>query len=790
MIPTIKKIAVLGSGVMGSGIACHLANAGFQVLLLDLPYKGADHPRNHIAETALAKAVRQKPAPLYHSSYAARIRTGNFEDHLKDIRDADWVIEVVVEKAEIKQQLFEQVEKFRKTGSLVSTNTSGIPVSMLAQGRSDDFRRHFLGTHFFNPPRYLRLLEIIPTAETDPTVTSFLLDFGERILGKQTVLCKDTPAFIANRIGVYSLAKCFQLAEKSGLPLPVIDKLTGPAIARPNTGTFRLADLVGNDVGVNVMQGIRKLCPNDEQVSAFEIPAYMQFLIDNNYLGQKTGQGFYKKTGEKTAAGKPIYHALNLKTNAYEPDPRIELPSLGLSKQIDQPEKRIKAVYRSEDAGGQFIREYFAGLFSYVSHRIPEIADSIVQVDDAMKAGFAWSFGPFEYWDIIGLEAGIEAIRSYGYSLPTWIENMTANGHSSFYKTEDGLRLAYNPAERQYEPVPGAGSRVSLQLLRSKSPVFSNDELTLHDIGEGVLCAEFQSKANAIGEGILRGLNESIRIAEEEGWKGLVIGNEATNFTVGANLMLIAMMAFQEEWDELDMAVRVFQQTSMRCRYAAVPVVAATQGYVFGGGVELGMHCDSIIASAESYIGLVEAGVGLIPGGGGTKEFALRLSDGFVSGDVQIPSLVDRFKTIVLAQVATSAREAFDLGYLIKYRDEVSINTALTLTLAKNKVLALSQNYVPPVPRSDIQVLGQQGLASLYAAANEFKLGNYASDHDIKIAHKLAWVLCGGDLTGTQRVSEDYLLDLEREAFLSLCGEQKTLERIQYMLENNKPLRN
>ena len=785
----IKKIAVLGSGVMGSGIACHMANAGFQVLLLDLPGKEGQS-RNQPAEQALAQAIKQKPAPLYHSGFISRISTGNFEDDLSQIKEVDWVIEVIVEKLEIKQALFEKVDQLRRPGTIISSNTSGIPIHFMTEGRSDDFRKHFLGTHFFNPPRYLRLLEIIPGPETEPALIDFMMHFGEMFLGKQTVLCKDTPAFIANRVGVYSMARIFQLTEAASLPISVVDKLTGPVIGRPNTGTFRLADLVGHDTGVKVMLGIQQNCLADEQAGAFSVPAYMQFLLDKGFLGNKTGQGFYKKGEGKNAKGQTEYLSLNLKTLEYEKEGKSDLPSLGISKQIEDPEKRIRAVYDAPDAGGQLIKDHLIGLFSYVSHRIPEIADQINSIDDALKAGFAWSYGPFEYWDIIGLQKGVDDIKAAGLSVSPWIEQMIADGFTSFYSFADQQPMMYSPLAKRYIPIPGAGSKVNLRAFRQKVPVSKNDESVLHDIGDGVLCFEFRSKANVIGEGILRGLNESIRIAEEDGWKGLVIGNHATNFSVGANLMLIGMMAFQEEWDELETAVHYFQQTSMRCRYSSVPVVMATQGYVFGGGCELAMHCDAVTAAAESYIGLVEAGVGLIPGGGGTKEFAVRLSSSFKNGDVQIPQLIERGKNLATAAVATSAYEAFDLGYLDAARDEVVLNLTSNIAEAKRKVLDLHTHYVAPIPKSDILVLGRQGLASMFAFANEFRLGNYGSAHDIKIVHKLAWVLCGGDLTGAQKVTEQYLLDLEREAFLSLCGEPKTLERIQYMLENNKPLRN
>jgi 3-hydroxyacyl-CoA dehydrogenase len=516
----------------------------------------------------------------------------------------------------------------------------------------------------------------------------------------------------------------------------------------------------------------------------------MQFLLDHKFLGNKTGQGFYRKEEKKDDKGGSTFLSLNLKTLEYEKEPRVDLPSLALSKQIEDPEKRIRALYQATDAGGELIRKHLLGLFSYVSHRVPEITDRINSIDDALKAGFAWTYGPFEYWDIIGLEKGIQDAKALGLTLSPWVEKMVADGKDKFYVRKNGKSFVYDPLTSDYITLPGDTARVNLNHLRDQVPVYKNDEAVLHDIGDGVLCFEFRSKSNAIGEGILRGINESIRIAEEGSWKGLVIGNQATHFTVGANLMLIGMMAFQEEWDELDQAVRFFQDTSMRCRYSAIPVVAANQGYVFGGGCEISMHCDGVAAAAESYIGLVEAGVGLIPGGGGTKEFAVRLSDSFDPGEVQIPNLINRCKTLATASVSTSAYEAYDLGYMIPHKDDVIINTLNNISEAKNKVLELSPSYVTPIKRNDILVLGRQGLASLYTFANEFRLAGYGSEHDIKIVHKLAWVLCGGDLTGAQKVNEQYLLDLEREAFLSLCGERKTQERIQYMLENNKPLRN
>ncbi len=794
----IRKCAVLGSGLMGTGIACHLANVGLEVLLLDIvpndlkpEEQSVPAARNKYAASNLKAALKGKPAPFYDTDYAKHISVGNFDDDLKKIADCDWVIEVIVERLDIKQGLFERVEKYRKPGTLITSNTSGIPIAQMSEGRSADFRKHFCGTHFFNPARYMRLFEVIPGPDTDQAVLDFFMHFGDLNLGKQTVLAKDTPAFVANRIGVYAMAKIYSLTEELELPINTVDKLTGPAIGRPKTGTFRLGDLVGHDTATKVMQGIVANAPNDEQAPTFSVPAYMQFLLDNKFYGNKSGQGFYKKTKEKDPkTGRSVVHELDLKSHEYGPTQRVELESLGAAKQIDKLQKRVKSLFNAKDKGGQLIKRSMAGLFSYASNRIPEIADQLYSVDDAVRAGFAWEIGPFQYWDAVGVQAGIEAIKEEGLTVAAWVTDMLAAGNESFYKSEGGKRLYYNRETNSYEVVPGTEQFIILDNYRSQKPVQQNSETTLHDIGDGVLCLEFTSKANSIGEGVLKGINDAITLAEEGDWKGLVIGNNAANFTVGANLMMIGMFAFQQEWEELNQAVRYFQDTTMRCRYSAIPVVAATQGYTFGGGCETIMHCDAAVCAAESYIGLVEVGVGLIPGGAGTKEMALRASDEFFPGDVMIPTLIEKFKTIAMASVATSAPQAFKQGYLLDNKDEVVFNTQRNIGVAKERVLELAVGYVQPIERTDVTVLGRGGMAALYAAANELKLGGYASDHDVKIAHQVARVLCGGDLTGTQQVSERYLVDLEREAFLSLCGEKKTMERIQHMLQTNKPLRN
>lgn len=792
----LKKVAVLGSGVMGSGIACHLANVGMQVLLLDIVPKNGKKDkksRNFLVNNSLQNAIKSKPAPLYSKSFMNRIKTGNFEDDFEKIKDADWIIEVIIEKLDVKRQIFEKVDKYRKEESLISSNTSSIPIKLLSQGCSESFKLHFCGTHFFNPARYLPLLEIIPTAKTKPEVTNFFMEFGKLTLGKQTVLCKDTPAFIGNRIGVMSGTEITILTEKYDFKIEEVDLLTGSLIGRPNTGSFRLQDLVGLDTGDNVSRFVIDNVKGDDYIDSLKKksePKFMRFLLDNKFLGNKTGKGFYEKTKEKDANGKTIINALNLKTLKYEPAIRPKLDLVKTAKGMGLMKKRIQFLVNGDSKEQNFFRDYFGSLFSYAANRVPEITDQYYPIDDAMRTGYVWDFGPFEYWDLVGLDRGIELIKTKGGNVPKWITEMTALGFESFYKFENGSKKYFNIQTKKYEILPGSETFIILESYRDQSPVLKNSECCVHDIGDGVLCLEFTSKSNSIGEGIGKGLNEIIQLAEDGNWKGLVIGNNAKQFSVGANLMNIGMLAMQKQFDVLENFVDNFQRINMRIRTSKIPVVVATQGYVFGGGCEISMHCDAGIYAAESYIGLVEVGVGLLPGGGGTKEFALRASDDFFEGDVQNPTLIKYFKSIATAAVSTSAHEAFDLGYLKKDRDFICINTPMNIGMAKDVVLELSKNYIPKSPRNDIQVLGRAGISVLYSAINEFRLGEYMSDYDVEIARKIANVICGGDLTGSQKVSEKYLLDIEREGFMSLLGNQKTLDRIQYLLLNNKPLRN
>ena len=796
----LKKVAVLGSGVMGSGIACHLANIGLEVLMLDIIPRDLEGDklkdptlRNSIVDSALQNSIRSKPAPLYHKSFASRISTGNFEDDFEKISDADWIIEVVVERLDIKQQIFEKVDHNRKNNSLVTSNTSSIPMHLLSEGRSDNFKAHFCGTHFFNPPRYLRLLEVIPTSDTLKSVVNFFMEFGKVNLGKETVLCKDTPAFIGNRIGVMSATEMTILTKKNSFTVEEVDLLTGSLIGRPPTATFRLQDLVGLDTGDNVSRFVMDNVENDTYINKIKKlpePKFMRFLLDNKFLGNKSGKGFYEKTKKKDANGKTIINVLNLETLEYKPAVKPRMEIVKTAKGMELLDKRLQFLVDGDSKEHQFFKDYFGALFAYSAARVPEISDQYFPLDDAMRTGYVWEYGPFEYWDLIGFEKGIALVEALGESLPKWVHDLKATGVESFYKYENGKKQYFNIQTKKFEVLPGKEAFIILDSYRAQTPIIKNSECTVHDIGDGVLCLEFTSKSNSIGEGIGRGIDEAIRLAEEGDWKGIVIGNNAKQFSVGANLMNVGMMAMQKQFDPLDKMVNDFQQINMRIRTSKIPLVVATQGYVFGGGCEIAMHCDAGVYAAESYIGLVEVGVGLLPGGGGTKEFAVRASDDFFEGDVQSPTLINYFKTIATAAVSTSAYQAFDLNYLKEGRDIVSVNTTMNIGKAKDKVLLLAKNYIAPSVREDIEVLGRGGMSVLYSAINEFRLGEYMSDYDVEIARKIAYVICGGDLTSSQKVSEQYLLDIERENFMSLLGNQKTLDRIQYLLMNNKPLRN
>ncbi|SDD53374.1 3-hydroxyacyl-CoA dehydrogenase/enoyl-CoA hydratase family protein [Niabella drilacis] len=781
----VKKVAVLGSGVMGSRIACHFAGAGIPVLLLDMAADGPD--RNRIVNDALASAVKSSPSPVYTKDVVKRIATGNFEDDLKEVATCDWVIEVVVERLDIKQQLFEKVEQYRTPGTLITSNTSGIPIHLMCQGRSEDFIKHFCGTHFFNPPRYLRLLEIIPTPGTDPAVIDFLVEFGDHILGKTTVLCKDTPAFIANRVGVFSIMAIFSLMDELGLSIDEVEALTGPMIGRPKSATFRTADVVGIDTLAKVAKGVFENCPEDEAKQLFVIPAWLERMVANKWLGDKTGQGFFKKIKNDRGASEIL--VLDLKTFEYGPRIKPKFASLEAAKLIETLPAKLKMLMSGQDKAGEFYRQFHYNLFAYVSHRIPEISDELYRIDDAMKAGFGWEIGPFESWDAAGVAKTVEAMKAAGFRVAAWVEEMLAAGHHAFYTIENGKRKAYDPVSKACKLLPGSDAFIILNNYGDKT-VWKNSSCRLYDIGNDVLALQWNTKMGTIGGDVLSGIQTSVEKAES-GFKGLVIANEGANFSAGANVGLIFMLAVEQEYDELDMAVRLFQNTSMRVRYSSVPVVLAPHGLALGGGCELSLHADKVCAAAETYTGLVEMGVGLIPGGGGTKEFTLRAADEVQHGEPENIPLQNRFLTIATAKVSTSATEAFELGIYRTGHDAMIINQDRRIAEAKRSVIELyDSGYVAPVPRTDIKVLGRSALGALLAGINGMQKGNYATDHDALVAKKLAYVMCGGDLSAPTLVSEQYLLDLERQNFLSLCGERKTLERLQSVIKTGKPVRN
>ncbi|MBK9148192.1 MAG: enoyl-CoA hydratase/isomerase family protein [Flavobacteriales bacterium] len=788
----IRKVAVLGSGVMGSRIACHFANIGTEVLLLDIVPKESTESkvpaeRNKIVNDALAFALKSNPSPIYDKRFASRISTGNFDDDLPKIKDCDWIIEVVVERLDIKQQVLADVEKYRTPGTLITTNTSGIPIHAIAEGRSEDFRKHFCGTHFFNPPRYLPLLEIIPGPDTDPAVLTFLEEYGQRILGKVTVMAKDTPAFVANRIGVFGIMDVFHLVTDMGLTVEEVDRLTGPVIGHPKSATFRTADVVGLDTLVKVAQGVKDNCPNDERNSLFSIPEYLQKMVEKNLLGSKTGKGFFFKD-RNSPKGEIL--SLDLKTLEYKPQVKPKFATLDEAKKVDDLRERLKLVYNGTDKAGEFYRRSFQAMFAYVSHRIPEISDELYKIDDGMRAGFGWEAGPFETWDAIGVKKVMEDMKAKEVKVAGWIGEMLAAGHESFYKVENGKRLFYDVASKSYKPVPRAEGLIVLSDLPESSVVWKNSAATVRHLGDGILSVSWTSKMNTIGAEVIQGLNKAIDLAEQ-GYKGLVVYNDGANFSAGANVGMIFMMAVEQEYDDLEMAVRTFQNTMMRMRYSSIPVVAAPHQLCLGGGTELCLHADKVVAHAETYMGLVEFGVGVIPGGGGTKEFALRLADELKEGDIRINAMRERFLTIGQAKVATSGHEAFALGYLRKGQDEVIVSRAHQLAYAKQCALDLwNKGYTKPAPRKDIKVLGQEGLGIVYVGANSMLSGNYISQHDALISEKLGYVLCGGDLSEATEVSEQYLLDLERKAFVELCMQRKTLERLQSIITSGKVLRN
>jgi 3-hydroxyacyl-CoA dehydrogenase len=793
---SIKKIAVIGSGIMGSGIACHFANIGVEVLLLDIiPGKLNDveekkgftleHKtvRNRLVNDSLALALKSNPSPIYSQKFANRISTGNTTDDMPKIATCDWIIEVVVERLDIKKVVFEQIDQYRKPGTIVTSNTSGIPIALMSADRSDDFQAHFCGTHFFNPARYLKLFEIIPGPKTSPAVLDFLNNYGSQYLGKTSVIAKDTPAFIGNRIGIYGIMSLLHQVKEMGLTIEEVDKLTGPVIGRPKSATFRTVDVVGLDTLVHVANGIHDHCPNDEAHELFKLPDFINQMMENKWLGSKTKQGFYKKVGQDILS-------LDLNTLEYRAAQKSSFATLELTKTIERPIDRFKVLIKGKDKAGDFYRKNFSAMFAYCSNRIPEISDELYKIDDAMKAGFGWENGPFEIWDSIGVADAIQIMLAEGYQPASWVIDMLNTDNPSFYTVKEGTSYFYNIPSKSQEKIPGQDAFIILNNIRESKKVWGNSDASVIDLGDGILNLEFHSKMNTIGGGVLTAINKAIDLAEKE-YKGLVIGNQGTNFSVGANIGMIFMMAVEQDYDELNMAIKMFQDTMMRVRYSSIPVIVAPHGMTLGGGCEMSMHADRVVAAAETYIGLVEFGVGVIPGGAGSKEMTLRASDLFRKNDVELNVLQEYFLTIGMAKVATSAYEAFDLGILQKGKDIVVVNKDRQIAVAKQVALQMAdQGYTKPIQRTDIKVLGKQALGMFLVGTNQMVAGKYISEHDLKIANKLAYVMAGGDLSEPTLVSEQYLLDIEREAFLSLCTERKTLERIQFMLTKGKPLRN
>jgi 3-hydroxyacyl-CoA dehydrogenase len=790
----INKVVIVGSGIMGSRIACHFANIGVDVLLLDIiPFNLTEEQlkdkkiKNSIVNKALKNTLKSKPSPIYSKKIAHRITTGNLNDDLHKISDADWIIEVVVERLDIKKQVFEKIEKFRKKGTLISSNTSGIPIESMIDERSDDFKAHFCGTHFFNPPRYLKLLEIIPSTKTDSEVTDFLMHYGDKFLGKDMVLCKDTPAFIANRIGVANILSLFHLVKELDLTVEEVDSLSGPIIGRPKSATFRTCDLVGLDTLIHVANGVYENCPKDEMRTNFKLPDFITKMNDNSWLGDKTNQGFYKKTKDKN--GKRIIEALNLNTFEYKVKSKIKFTSVGVAKKEGNLKKRLKILINGKDKAGEFYRKSFYSSFAYISNRIPEITEDLYKIDRALCAGFGWEIGPFQMWDALDVEKTLSKMEVSGYKVADWVYEMIKSENTSFYSNENGTLKYYNITSKSKEKVAGMENFIVLDHIRKNKTIWSNSGCHLTDIGDGIVNLEWRTKMNSIGGEVLEGIQKSIEIAEKN-YKGLVIANQGTNFSVGANIAMIFMMAVEQEYEEIDFAIRAFQNTTGRIRNSSIPVVVATHGMTLGGGCEIALHADHVQASAETYIGLVEMGVGVIPAGGGTKEMARRASMAYFSGDIQLPTLKERYLNIGMAKVATSAQEAIELDLLLKNRDKITIGYNNLIKDAKGEALNLARQGYTKIFPNKIKVLGKEGLGMFIVGAHSMHAAGYITEHEKLMSEKLAYVICGGDLSSSTLVSEQYLLDLEREAFLSLCSERKTLERIEHMIKKGKPLRN
>ncbi len=799
MSRVIKRAAVLGSGVMGSGIAAHLANIGIPTLMLDVVPRDLTETekkqgltledksvRNRIVSSNKQALLKQKPSPITSKKSLDLIEVGNLEDDLEKLADVDWIVEVVVENLAVKKQVFAQVDKFRKEGTIVSSNTSGISVERMIEDCSDDMKKHFLGTHFFNPPRYLKLLEIIPTKHTDDEVVSFMKEFSENVLGKGVVEAKDTPNFIANRIGTYGLQVTVHEMIKAGLSVGEVDSITGPLIGRPKSATFRTLDVVGLDTFIHVAKTVYDQVEGEEK-AVFEIPSFMQEMNEKGWIGAKAKQGFYLK--QKGKDGSTILQ-LNPETMEYEERKKLKTAAVEMAKQQKGTKNKLKAlISQPGDKASDFLWNIFKPTLLYSAELLGEIADDITQIDNAMKWGFGWKMGPFETWDAIGLRKSVERMKKEGTSIPSWIEKLLDEGNETFYKEDNGNVYFYDNGE--YKQVDFNKKEINIKRLKSANGVIKkNTGASLIDLGDGVALLEFTSPNNSIGLDVMQMVNNAVDEVEKN-YEGLVIGNQGTNFCVGANLALMLMEAQDDNFFELDMVVKQFQNMTLKIKYSEKPVVTAPFNMTLGGGAEVTLPAASVQASAESYIGLVEVGVGLIPGGGGTKELYLKMLRDMPQGvDFDLMKVANTvFERVATAKVSTSAEEARENGFLNNY-DGISVNPDHLLHDAKQRVLALAQLGYKAPKREKIPVVGDAGYAAMMLGAKQLQLSGYASEHDMKIAEKLAYVISGGRIKEGTVIDEQVMLDLEREAFLSLIGEPKTQMRMQHMLLKGKPLRN
>ena len=800
----IKRAGVIGAGVMGATIAAQLANVGIETLLLDIvPRELTDEDkkkglteestafRNKLAINGLETALKSKPASFYVSENAKRVQVGNLEDDLDKLREVDWIVEVVVERLDIKQSVFEKIESVLEPGTLVTSNTSGISAKAMAEGRSETFRKHFAITHFFNPPRYMKLLEIVPCEDTLPEVLETLAETCEKVVGKGVVWAKDTPNFIANRIGVYSMLYVIRSMLDLGLSIEAVDKLTGPVIGHPKSASFRTADLVGLDTLLHVAENVYEGAPDDEKREMFQPPELVQKMLEKKLLGEKTKQGFYKKS--KDEKGKRVILSIDPESFEYTPQEKVKFASLEAAQNVSGTGGKIKALFYADDKAGEFTFRQTAETLIYSANRIPEIADDIVNVDNAMKWGFAWKLGPFEAWDALGVAKSVEKMKAAGYEIPGWVAEMLAQGNDAFYKMENGKSLYYDPAGKSYVEVPVKPGVIYLPALKDRDmTVAGNKGATLVDLGDGVACLEFHTKMNAMGDDIVSMVYKSADIVAKD-FDGLVIANHGTNFSAGANLPMVLFTAQEEEWDDLDWMIKTFQDAFMKLKYLDKPVVAAPAGMALGGGCEICLASDRVRFAAETYMGLVEVGVGLIPAGGGTKELYLRKLDAMGADADPRKAARAAFEVIGMAKVSTSAHEARDLGFL-RDRDPIVFNRDHLLKTAKEEVEAMAHaGYTPPAPRQAIPVGGDDTLALVEVGLHNFLAGRYISEHDAVIGRHLGHILSGGahkSGPSPRTVTEQQMLDLEREAFLKLCGERKSLERIQHMLQRGKPLRN